>query len=83
MMMMMMMTEMMTISKYLIIRVTIPTSENGDVTTVVVEDGLVFNSGAHVLSYLIRFESFKHTEGEILTWLEAWNDNGQQTCGVR
>jgi len=49
-------------------RVTIPTSENGDVITVIVVDGLVFNS-----------------DGEILTWLEAWNDNGpmDKTCGVR
>ena len=44
---------MMTVLMHLILRVTIPTSENGDVITVIVVDGLVFNSGvSRVLSQL-------------------------------
>jgi len=48
-------------------RVTIPTTENGDVSTFVVQDGFVFDS-----------------EGEVVTWLEQWDDNGRpNACGVR
>ena len=42
---MMMMMKTMTALMHPILRVTIPASENGDVITVIVEDGLVFNSG--------------------------------------
>ena len=66
-----------------IARVTIPTSENGDVITVDVQDGLVFDSGVSRFTHIWIYDTVKHSEGEILTWVEAWNDNGQQTCGVR
>ena len=66
-----------------IARMTIPTSENGDVITVDVQDGLVFDSGVSRFTHIWIYDTVKHSEGEILTWVEAWDDNGQQTCGVR
>ena len=45
----MMIMKTMTALMHPILRVTIPASENGDVITVIVEDGLVFNSGVSTL----------------------------------
>ena len=103
-----------------IYRVTIPTTENGDVSTFVVQDGFVFDSGAGikfefsnicVVSFLlfawslfslfacsvfhylrgqffticvVTFSPFAWLEGEVVTWLEQWDDNGRpNACGVR
>ena len=68
---------------------TIPTTENGEVSTFVVQDGFVFDSGAGMkfefsTICVISFSLFAWSEGEVVTWLEQWDDYGRpNACGVR
>ena len=60
---------MMIVLMHLIARVTIPTSENGDVITVTVQDGLVFNSGL-----------FDNIYDEYMTHCQNISDENMTNC---